>query len=144
MHLGSRNCFLMGRASHFILTESSAVCFRSSHVSRKSSGQREREENLTFKSDRFTGSCFLCSVIHLGAVQRWQILERFMLKTGLGQSSLGPHVFGELPLVPSGTLSPLVWLLDKQRSGQQVSGGLEVLSFLPSGHSLENRVHDGP
>lgn len=68
----------------------------------------------------------------------------FHVKTGLGQSSLGPHVFGELPLVPGRTLSPLVWLLDKQRSGQQVSRGLEVLSFLPSGHSLENKSSRRP
>lgn len=68
----------------------------------------------------------------------------FHVKTGLGQSSLGPHVFSELPLVPGRTLSPLVWLLDKQQSGQQVSGGPEVLSFLPSGRSSENKSSRWP
>lgn len=82
--------FLQRPGITFILTENSAVCFLSSHVSRKSSGQREREENLTFKSDAFTR-------FPLPRDSPWGLLKMassrtFHRKIRFVQSSVGLHM----------------------------------------------------
>lgn len=63
--------------SFFILTKNSAVCCLSSPVSRKSSGQSKREENLTFKSPSSLGAFPLPHDSPWGML-KWQILEHFM------------------------------------------------------------------
>lgn len=92
------------------MTKNSAVCCLSSPVSRKSSGQSEREENLTFKSPSSLGAFPLPRDSPWGTLE-WQVLEHSM---GKSDSSRARWVFtrstkGGEPCCPQVSVSRGPW-----------------------------------